>query len=134
MRGISRIVAMLALPTVVGLAAAAPAFAATTQITCTTESGTVVLKITANDAAADGLTTAFAASGVAQETLGVTCTDTTGTRVRVPNAIRFVCTNETGEVVFKIVVNRRAASGLGTAAKVFMREAGERLGVTCTVE
>jgi hypothetical protein len=108
------------------------AHADTIQITCADASGTVVLKIKAPSSAV-GLHKAVKMAAVAETQLGVTCTDTSGTKVAVPNAVRVVCTNADGDVVLKIAANEAALDGLGTAVDAFAKRAGQALGLTCTV-
>ncbi len=93
----------------------------------------MVLKITADGQAAKGLHKAMEVSKVAQQKLGVTCTDTAAEDVVVHHRVRVSCANGAGDEVLKVSANEKAFKGLRIAVKAFMRKASPRLGLTCEV-
>jgi hypothetical protein len=110
------------------------ASAGTMTVTCARADGKIVLKIRANDHAAHGLHRAMEASAMAQQRLGVTCSDTTGEEVAaVHNRVVLSCTNGDGDPVLKRSPNEKAFKGLGVAVQAFGRHAAARLGVSCEV-
>jgi hypothetical protein len=114
------------------LSVAPAASAGTMTVTCTRTDGKVVLKIRANDHAAHGLHRAMEASAMAQQRLGVTCSDMTGEAVStVHHRVVLSCTNGSGDPVFKLSANENAFKGLGVAVQAFGRHAAARLGVSC---
>jgi hypothetical protein len=114
------------------LSVAPAASAGTMTVTCTRNDGKVILKIRANDHAAHGLHRAMEASAMAQQRLGVTCSDTTGTEAAtVHHRVVLSCTNGSGDQVFKLSANEKAFKGLGVAVQAFGRHAAARLGISC---
>jgi hypothetical protein len=110
------------------------ASAGTMTITCARADGKVVLKIRANDHAAHGLHRAMGASAMAQQRLGVACSDTTGEEAAtVHHRVVLSCTNGNGDEVFKLSANEKAFKGLGVAVQAFGRHAAARLNLSCEV-
>jgi hypothetical protein len=118
---------------IVLLAMAVPARAATAQVTCTTESGKVVLTIRASDHAGKGLAKMVAATDVAQAKLGVTCESSTGERVTVHHEVKIVCSNRAGDAVLRLKVNKHALKGMDVRVKALARRVGNQAAVGCDV-
>lgn len=109
------------------------AHAQTAQVTCRDADGNTVLNIRANAHAARGLRKMAQMTSVAQSRLGVECDVTTGEAIRVRHKVRVVCENGAGDVLTRVRADKRAMKGLETSVKAFMRVAGGRLHLHCSV-